>query len=270
MFAKRIRLSAIVGAALIVTLPSWGQSPSVQRVGAPPPRAAQTITVLAAASLTDALTDVSTEYTRRTGVVVRHSFASSAQIARQLEAGARADLFIAADGEWMDYLADRELIRKTSRRPIAGNRLAVITASANLFRFDPKRKADWRSAIDESRLATGDPDSVPLGRYAREALEKLGLWGELGARLARAENARAALALVARGEAPLGIVYLTDALAEPRVRIVATLPDTLHKPIVYPAALTTNASAAAAAYLEFLGGTEAQTVFTRRGFASTP
>ena len=225
------------------------------------------ITVFAAASLTDALNEAGRQYSQRSGITVRHSFASSAQIARQLAAGAPADLFIAADTEWMDYAIERKLVRAETQRVLTGNTLVVIApATAPATAIEPARAEDWPSALGAGRLVTGDPDSVPLGRYAREALQFLGLWSQLGPRLARAENARAALALVARGEAPLGIVYASDALGEPRVRVVSPIDPRAHSAIVYPAAMVSGANPQAAAYLDFLMSTEGQKIFAQRHF----
>ena len=231
---------------------------------------AEQVTVLAAVSLSDVLTATAAEFTRRTGIPVRQSFASTAQLARQLEAGARADLVIAADREWMDHLAAAQLVRPASRRVLAGNTLVIVAPRMSTATLDPKRAVSWLAALDRERLVTGDPDSVPLGRYAQEALARLGVWTIVAPRLARAENARAALALVARGEAGLGIVYATDARSEPRVRLVAALDPTLHTPVEYPAALTPEAGGAAARYLEFLDSEAARQIFGRYGFKLLP
>lgn len=221
------------------------------------------VVVFAAVSMSDALQDASTEFTRRTGIQVKHSFASSAQLARQIEAGARADVFISADQMWMDELRRAKKIDIRSERTLAGNRLVVIQPT-KLPRVDAR---DWIRAIGRGRLATGDPDFVPLGRYAREALQSLGVWRALEPRLARAENARVATVLVARGEAPLGIVYATDAIGEPRVSIVTQLDASLHSRIVYPAARLSETNAGAMTYLDFLSSTEGQKIFARHGFA---
>jgi molybdate transport system substrate-binding protein len=224
------------------------------------------VTVLAAASLTDVLTATGEAFTRRTGIVVRHSFASSAQLARQLEAGARADMLVTADQEWMDHADRARLLRPKTRRVLAGNRLVIVAPATSPARLQPGSSASWRAALAGGRLVTGDPDSVPLGRYARVALRYLGVWESLAPRLARSENARAALALVARGEAALGVVYATDARNEPRVRTIATLDEDSHPRIGYPAALTAEAGAAATRYLDFLAGDAAQEIFRREGF----
>ncbi|MEY3338617.1 MAG: hypothetical protein RL245_1609 [Pseudomonadota bacterium] len=221
-----------------------------------------TITVFAAISLSDALVEASREFTRRTGIKVRHSFASSAQLARQITAGARADVFIAADQHWMDELRSTRLIDPRTERRLAGNRLVVIQPAS--LRSVPARA--WITGLANGRLATGDPQYVPLGRYAREALTTLGVWGDVEPRLVRAENARVATLLVARGEAALGIVYATDARNDRRVRVITRLDASLHSPIVYPAALTLDAQDAAIAYLNFLSSTDGRKFFAAHGF----
>lgn len=220
------------------------------------------VMVFAAISMSEALQDAGAAFTRRTGIVVKYSFASSAQLARQIEAGARADVFISADQKWMDELIRAQRIDIRTLRPLAENRLVVIRP-AGRSSVDAR---DWMRSLDRGRLATGDPDYVPLGRYAREALTALGIWNVVQPRLARAENARVATLLVARGEAPLGIVYVTDAITEPRVEVVSSLDRSLHSRIVYPAALTREANATATAYLDFLSSDEGQKFFAKYGF----
>ena len=237
---------------------AWCLAASLQAAeSAKPP-----VMVFAAISMSGALQDAGAAFTRSTGIAVKHSFASSAQLARQIEAGARADVFISADQKWMDELVRTQRIDVRTLRPLAGNRLVVIQP-AGLRSVDA---GDWIRGLDRGRLATGDPDFVPLGRYAREALTALGVWNVVQPRLARAENARVATMLVARGEAPLGIVYATDAIAEQRVEVVTPLDRSLHSRIVYPAALTREANAAATAYLAFLSSDEGQNFFAKHGF----
>ncbi len=247
----RRRISIALGFALLA---GWLASPLHA--------AESSVTVFAAISMSEVLEEASQEFTRRTGVQVKHSFASSAQLARQIESGARADVFISADRKWMDELRRSQRIDVRTERQLAGNRLVVIQPTSRP-RVNPK---NWVQALGRGRLATGDPDFVPLGRYTREALVALGMWQKLEPRIARAENARVATLLVARGEAPLGIVYATDAIAESRVKVVTALDRSLHSPIVYPAALTREASPAAMAYLNFLMSDEGQKFFARRGF----
>lgn len=229
--------------------------------------AAETVTVFAAASLQTALSEVSRQFTTETGTQVRFSFAASSALARQLEQGAPADAFVSADVEWMEYVTSRNLIRPDSRVDLLGNTLVMIAPrDAATSRLELARPA-LAAALGSGRLATGETSSVPAGRYAKAALESLGLWADLQPRLAQAENVRAALLLVSRGEAPLGIVYATDAAAEPGVKVVATFPAGSHPPIIYPFALTTKASAAAAEWLVYLRRPEVRRSFERQGFA---
>jgi molybdate transport system substrate-binding protein len=195
------------------------------------------------------------------------SYAASSALARQIEAAAPADLFISADLEWMDYLAARRLIQPGSRVNLLGNRLVLIAPAGSAANFAVDRGMPLARTLGDGRLAMADPDSVPAGKYGKAALEALGAWNAVAARVARAENVRAALALVARGECPLGIVYATDAAAEPKVRVVGAFPTGTHPPIVYPAALTAaSANPAARGFLEFLGSAETKPVFERYGF----
>lgn len=232
------------------------------------PPVSPTITVFAATSLSDALDAAALEFTRRTGIRVRHAYAATSQLARQIEAGARAEVFVAADEQWLTPLAEKSLIDARSLRSLAGNRLVVIQPSREkaLTNFDPSDLTQWQRALRGSRLVTGDPDYVPLGRYAREALRSLGVWSALSPTLARAENARIATALVARGEAPLGIVYATDAIDARDVRVVHRLDPALHTPIRYSAVLTREADESARRYLEFLASREGEKFFADRGF----
>lgn len=225
------------------------------------------LTVFAAASLTDSLQQVSEDFTKRTGIAVRHSFAASSALAKQIDVGARADIFFSADQEWMDYLERRELIASATRRELLHNRLALVALRDSDTSVDLAQRNALVQALGRSgRLAVGDPDSVPAGKYAKRALTALNLWSGLESRLARAENVRVALMYVARGEAPLGIVYSTDARVEPRVRIVALFPESSHAPITYPVAATRNASSLAAQYLAYLQSDAAREIFERAGF----
>jgi molybdate transport system substrate-binding protein len=225
--------------------------------------AQESVLVFAAASLKNALDQANERYRADTGVAVTAAFAASSALARQIEAGAQAQVFISADLEWMDYLQQKGLLRPESRRDLLGNRLVwVVPAQAKV----PDRPLDALGAT--GRLALADPQHVPAGKYAKTALERLGVWPSLAPRIAAAENVRAALALVARGEAPLGIVYQTDAHAEPRVRVVAQIDPGLHPPIVYPAALVRGAGAGAERYLAFLSGAQARAIFESYGFSA--
>ena len=236
---------------------------------APEPPAA--LTVFAAASLADTLQSIGDAYTGATGVPVRMSFAASSALARQIEAGARADIFFSADQDWMDYLAQHGLIDDASRMDLLGNRLALIAPRDSTVSIELDRNVALSEALGaRGRLAVADPDSVPAGKYARAALRALGSWTRVEARLARAENVRVALSYVARGETPLGIVYATDAAIEPRVRVVALFPERSHAPITYPVAATAIAHEGAQAYLTFLRGEQARRIFVRAGFEILP
>ncbi len=225
------------------------------------------VLIFAAASLQTALDALAGPAREATGVTIRVSYAGSSALARQIENGAPADLFISADLEWMDYLAARKLIRPASRVTLVGNELVLIAPRASPVALTIAPGFPLAAALGRSRLALADPEAVPAGRYARAALTSLGVWDSVAARIAAAENVRAALRLVARGEAPLGIVYRTDALVEPAVVDVGAFPAATHPAIVYPAALTAAASPAAAAVLAFLRGPAARRVFQAQGFS---
>lgn len=225
------------------------------------------VTVFAAASLTNALQDLGRAYTERTGVKVVFSFASSSAAARQIEAGAPADLFISADAEWMDYLQQRGRVDVPTRQDILSNRLVLIAPADSTVQLKIAPGFALGAALGtDSRLSTGDPDFVPAGRYARSALTSLGVWNDVADRLLRAENVRTALAFVARGEAPLGIVYLSDVGVEKKVRIVDTFPPNSHLPIVYPAAIVKGAKRGAAAFYAFILTPDSRAVFEKYGF----
>jgi len=224
------------------------------------------LTVYAAASLTDVLGKLGDEFKTSTGTPVRFSFAASSILARQIEAGARADVFFSADQEWMDYLEQRGAIQKSSRHNVLSNRLALIAPADSTIQVEIKPGFPLASALGKGRLVTGDPDSVPVGRYARSALTSLGVWNNVVDRLVRAEDVRSALMFVARGEAPLGIVYATDARIDKRVRVVGLFPAESHLPITYPVALTSGAGADAALFLDFLRGDVARATFESYGF----
>jgi molybdate transport system substrate-binding protein len=238
--------------------------------GDPPPAAprdAPALLVFAAASLADALTQVDAAFTVRTGVPVKASFAATSVLAKQIEAGAPAQVFLSADREWMDYLEQRALLQRGSRRDLLGNTLVLIAPRDSTVRLNIAPGFDLAGALGAGRLAIADPDSVPAGRYARAALVKLGVWPKVSGRVVGAENVRAALEFVARGEAPLGIAYRSDAQAEKRVRVVDVFPADSHPPIVYPVALTAGAPPAAARYAAFLSSDEARATFERAGFS---
>ena len=231
----------------------------------------QELLVFAAASLTNALDEIGTAYTQNTQQHVKFSYAASSALARQLEAGSRADVFVSADLEWMDYLQARNLIDRSTRRNLLSNRLVLVAPADSKVALKIAPGFELGAALGSNgRLATGDPDSVPVGKYARSALTSLGVWNEVADRLVRADNVRSALAFIARGETPLGIVYETDAKVEKRVRIVDFFPEDSHPPIVYPVAVTAHARPAARQFIEFLQSSPAQATFKKYGFQTVP
>ena len=224
-----------------------------------------------AASLTNVLDELSASYTRDTGQTVKCSYASSSALARQIEAGAHADAFLSADIEWMDYVQSRDLIDSSTRKDLLGNRLVLVAPAASDVHLKIEKGFPLAKALGPTgKLATGDPEYVPVGRYARSALTSLGVWNEVADRLVRADNVRTALAFVSRGEAPLGIVYATDAMVDKGVRVVDTFPESSHMKIVYPMAVTKGARSGAARFLEYLRKPEAQAVFQKYGFITLP
>jgi molybdate transport system substrate-binding protein len=226
--------------------------------------------VFAAASLADALEEVGRAFTSATGVRVAASYAASSVLAKQIEAGAPADAFFSADLAWVDYLEKRGLIKPGSRRDVLTNALVLVAPADSPLHLRIAPGFDLAGALEGGRLAIADPDSVPAGEYARAALTRLNVWSRVSDRAVRGENVRAALAYVARGEAPLGIVYATDAQAERRVRVVDVFPEDSHPPITYPVALTAHARPEAAQLVEFLTGEVARQIFVRYGFAPPP
>jgi molybdate transport system substrate-binding protein len=238
----------------------------------PPARAAAArIMVFAAASLKNALDAANAEFTSQTGTSVSASYAASSTLMKQIENGAPAEVFVSADEDWMNYGAERGLIRKDSRVDLLGNELVLIApAESPIGTVTIAANFDLAALVGNGRIVTADVRSVPAGKYAKAALEKLGLWQSVAPKLAMAENVRAALTLVARGEAVLGIVYVTDAKVEPRVKVIGTFPDDSHPPIVYPAALTLAAQAEGERYLEFLRSALARGIFESYGFTFLP
>ncbi|WP_376093991.1 molybdate ABC transporter substrate-binding protein [Roseomonas sp. CCTCC AB2023176] len=233
-------------------------------------RAQEPLTVFAAASLTDALRDLGRQWETRGNSPARFSFAASSALARHIEQGAPADHFMSADEPWADYLQQRNLLAEGTRASPLGNALVLI-APANAARpVELGRGTDLAALLGPNgRLATGDPSNVPVGRYAQEALTWMGAWAAINPRLARADNVRSALLLVERGEAPLGIVYATDAAASSGVRVIGTFPAESHTPVTYPFALTRRAAGndRARALLDFLRGPEAAETWRRFGFS---
>ena len=223
--------------------------------------------VLAAASLQESLVEAADAWTGQGNPRPVLSFAGTPALARQVIAGSPADLFISADEKWMDELASRALIRAESRAAFLTNQLVIIAPADSPFRFDPGPGVTLDRQLGSGRLAMADPDSVPAGRYGKQALTRLGVWQSVSGRVTASDSVRQALALVARGEAPLGIVYATDAKSEPRVRVVATLPQDSHDPIIYPIAiLTRSGNDEAQSFRQFLLSPAAMAIFRRHGF----
>ena len=241
----------------------------VAALAAPAARAQNaTITVFAAASMKNAVDDINAAFTGATHIKVTTSYAASSALARQIENGAPADLFASADLDWMDYVAQRNLIRADTRANLLGNRLVLIAPKdSRMGNVTIGQGFDLAALAGNGRIAIGDVRAVPAGKYAKAALEKLGSWTAAESKFAMAENVRAALVLVGRGEAALGIVYETDAKVEPNVKIVGHFPADSHPAITYPVALTANAKPAAARYLGFLRSGAAKDVFEKYGFS---
>ena len=229
---------------------------------------AQTLTVFAAASLTDAMNDVSAQWTQAGHPALRLSFASSSTLARQIEEGAPANLFASADEKWMDYLADKKLIAADTRKDLLGNSLVLIVPSDKPLHVTIAPGFDLPGLLGPNgRLATGDPKHVPVGIYAEQALKKLGLWDAVAPHLASTEDVRSALLLVERGESPVGIVYGTDAAVSKAVIVAGTFPESSHDPVSYPFAVTKSGDTPdARSLLTFLSGPQARAIFVKRGF----
>jgi molybdate transport system substrate-binding protein len=228
--------------------------------------AAEKVTVFAAASLKNALDAVNTQWQKQSGNEATVSYASSSALAKQIESGAPADVFISADLSWMDYLAEEKLIKDETRANLIGNRLVLI-AGKDTADVDITPGFDLAALLGDGRLAMGAVDSVPAGKYGKAALEKLGVWPSVEAKVAGAENVRAALLLVSKGEAPYGIVYQTDAIADSGVKMVGIFPEDSHPPIVYPIAITADSTnPEAQAYVDFAKSEKAEAVFKAQGF----
>lgn len=226
------------------------------------------ITVFAAASLKNAIDEVNAAFTRTTGIKVVASFAASSALIKQIEEGAPADVFVSADLDWMDYGSQKKVIKTDTRVNLLGNSLVLIAPKdSKIGSVTIAPGFDLAGLAGHGRIVTGDVRAVPVGKYAKAALEQLGAWAGAERKFAMVENVRAALILVARGEAVLGIVYETDAKAEPNVRIVGRFPPESYPAIVYPAALTATAKPAAVSYLAFLRSPAAKAIFEAHGFA---
>jgi molybdate transport system substrate-binding protein len=256
MTKRRSRLALLVAAGL-----TW--------MATAHPAAAQgkDVVVFAAASLKSALDEIAAQWQRASGKKVVISYAGSNALIRQIEQGAPADIFISADVGWMDYGQQKGLIKPDTRSNLLGNRLVLIAPKDSSVNADIRPGFDLAALLKGGRLAMGNVDAVPAGKYGKAALEKLGAWDGVKDKLAQAENVRAAFVLVARGEAPLGIVYQTDAASDPSVKIVGTFPESSHPPIIYPAALTKESTnPEAQTFLSDLRSPAARAAFERQGF----
>ena len=248
----------VVFALLMLLSISWGTAASAQN---------QKLIVFAAASLKDALDEANAAYQREKGQETVTSYAASSTLAKQIEAAAPADIFVSADLDWMDYLAKRNLVKPGTRANLLGNRLVLIAPVNSGGQLSIAPNFPLARALGNGRLAIADPNGVPAGRYAKAALESLGVWSSVAGRLAPAENVRATLALVSRGEAPLGIVYQTDANSDKGVQVVGTFPDDSHPPIIYPiAVVAASTSPGAPGYVAFLKSPTARAIFEKQGF----
>jgi molybdate transport system substrate-binding protein len=241
---------------------------SVLSASSPAPAQDKPLTVFAAASMKNALDDVDAAFTAKSGVKVAASYAASSVLARQIEQGAPADIFVSADTDWMDYAIAKNTINAATRVNLLGNSIVLIAPKDSAIdNVAIGQDLDLARLAGDGKIATGDVKAVPVGKYAKGALEKLGAWQAAQSKFAFAENVRAALLLVSRGEAVLGIVYSTDAKVDPGVKIVGTFPPDSHPAIIYPVAATVAAKPDAAGYLAFLRSSAAKAIFEKYGFA---
>jgi molybdate transport system substrate-binding protein len=259
--ARRISLGGFAGfaAALLLTASGLPQSPAHAQSG--------DLVVFAAASLKNALDAVNEQRQKETGKKVVLSYAASSALAKQIEQGAPAQMFISADLDWLDYVAQKNLIKPDTRSNLLGNRIVLIAPKDQAQPIEIKAGFDLAKVLGDGRLAMANVDAVPAGKYGKAALEKLGVWANVSSKVAQAENVRAALLLVSRGEAPAGIVYQTDAAADANVKIVGVFPEDTHPRIIYPIALTANAvHPDAAAFLAYIKSAKAKPLFEAQGF----
>ena len=253
--ANALRLCA---ALFLLVLSTFGNAPEAQ---------SGKVLVFAAASLKTALDEINAQWQGRTGKRAVVSYAASSALAKQIEQGAPADIFISADLDWMEYLAERKLIRPETRSDLLSNRLVLIAPKGTNLQVDIKPGFPLASLLGQGHLALANTDAVPAGKYSKAALETLGVWEQVKGRIAQAENVRAALLLVSRGEAPLGIVYESDAVSDPSVVTVGILPDATHPRIIYPIALTSGSTSPdAGGFLDELKSPQARTIFEKQGF----
>ena len=258
--SRRRWLARALGLAAAALLAWWPQ-PSARAQGGD-------VVVFAAASLKSALDAINAQRQKETGKKATISYASSAALAKQIEQGAPAQMFISADLDWMDYVEKKNLIKPETRSNLLGNRIVLVAPKDKAPAIDIKPGFDLAKVLGDGRLAMANVDSVPAGKYGKAALEKLGVWPSVSGKLAQAENVRAALVLVSRGEAPAGIVYQTDAASDKAVAIIGTFPEDTHPPIIYPVALTAGATHPdAAAFLAYIRSDKAKPLFEAQGFS---
>jgi molybdate transport system substrate-binding protein len=256
MMTRRSWLALLVAAG-------WAWTAQVQSV----PAQGKHVVIFAAASLKNALDDIAGQWQHATGKKAVISYAASNTLIKQIEQGAPADIFISADLDWMDYGQQKNLIKPDSRFNLLGNRLVLIAPKDASVSANIQSGFDLATVLKGGRLAMGNVDAVPAGKYGKAALEKLGVWDSVKDKIAQAESVRAALLFVSRGEAPLGIVYQTDAAADPSVKIVGTFPENTHPPIIYPVALTKESTNPdAQTFLNYLRSPAARAAFERQGF----
>jgi len=250
------RLVAAMGTLAVILL-----------AGTPGASAQERVTVFAAASLKTALDAVNAACADDVGEPATISYAASSALARQVEQGAPADVFMSADLDWMKYLSDRNLIKTDTETQLLGNSIVLVAPADSKAEAKSENGFDLAHLLGDGRLAMANVDAVPAGKYGKAALESLGVWASVESKVAQAENVRAALALVSTGEAPLGIVYKTDAAADPKVRVVAIFPEDSHPPIVYPVARTADSTAShTPAFLKCLQSAKAMKLFEAQGF----
>jgi molybdate transport system substrate-binding protein len=257
--SRRKWLARTLGLAAAALLACWPQPSARAQSG--------DVVVFAAASLKNALDAVNARWQKETGRKATISYAASSALAKQIEQGAPAQMFISADLDWMDYVEKKNLIRPETRSNLLGNRIVLVAPKDKASAIDIKPGFDLAKVLGNGRLAVANVDTVPAGKYGKAALEKLGVWASVSGKLAQAENVRAALLLVSRGEAPAGIVYQTDAASDKTVAIVGTFPEDTHPPIIYPVALTADATHPdAAAFLAYIRSDKAKPPFEAQGF----
>jgi molybdate transport system substrate-binding protein len=257
---RRGLLSAVLGGALALLLNSGLAQTQAQAQG-------RDVVVFAAASLKNALDAINAQWQKETGKKAAISYAASSALAKQIEQAAPAQMFISADLDWMDYLSKRNLIKPDTRSNLLGNRIVLIAPKDKAQPIDIKPGFELAKVLGDGRLAMANVATVPAGKYGKAALEKLGVWSSVSSKLAQAENVRAALLLVSRGEAPAGIVYQTDAASDSNVKIIGTFPGDTHPPLIYPIALTANATHPdAAAFFAYIRSDKAKRLFEAQGF----